>query len=66
MCGAAGGALFSKAVTEGSTTVATAVSGLYPALACVLCAVFLGEAVKPNHVVGVILAIGSGLAFAYQ
>ena len=38
---------------------------LYPALACVLCTMFLGKAVKPKHIVGVMLAIGFGLAFSW-
>jgi uncharacterized membrane protein len=62
--GAVAGIMYSRALATGSTSMATAVSGLYPALACVLAAAFMGEPVQANQVIGVLLAVASGIAFA--
>ena len=62
--GAAAGIMYIRALATGSTAMATAVSGLYPAVACVIAVGLMGEPVQANQVLGVLLAVASGIAFA--
>jgi drug/metabolite transporter (DMT)-like permease len=52
------------AMEEGSAALTTSVVGMYPAIAAILGVVFLGEELKGNEILGVLLALASGAAFA--
>jgi transporter family protein len=62
--GFAGALCFLYAASKGPISLVAVLSSLYPVIAVVLAAVFLGEAISLKQVVGIILALGSMILIA--
>ena len=62
-----GGLLYTTALSNGgSVGLVSAITASYPSIAFVLSVVLLGDEVAPNKIAGLVFAIASAAAFAYE